>query len=69
MLLTQFMLALIRQLNYVGGIWTQDHIRIGLHVQDLGGESDTLILTPVPGAWILGVLGLSVAGIKLRKHA
>jgi hypothetical protein len=25
--------------------------------------------TPVPGAFLLGMLGLSVAGVKLRKHA
>lgn len=25
--------------------------------------------TPVPGAFLLGMIGLSVAGIKLRKHA
>ena len=25
--------------------------------------------TPVPGAFLLGMLGLSVAGIKLRKHS
>jgi hypothetical protein len=44
-------------------------LRIGLHVEDLGQDSDSMILTPVPGAWILGVLGLSVAGFKLRRHA
>lgn len=35
------------------------------------GSSDTfhVSLVPVPGAILLGVLGLSVAGIKLRKFA
>lgn len=47
----------------------RNSLRIGLHIQDIGQESDTLILTPVPGAWILGMLGLGIAGIKLRKHA
>ena len=26
-------------------------------------------VVPVPGAVLLGMLGLSVAGVKLRKHA
>lgn len=32
-------------------------------------RQDQLFLTPVPGAVLLGFLGLSVAGIKLRKYA
>ncbi|MHC4351549.1 MAG: hypothetical protein ACYS0H_02415 [Planctomycetota bacterium] len=47
----------------------RDSLRIGLHVQDIGQESDSLILTPVPGAWVLGMLGLGIAGVKLRRHA
>jgi hypothetical protein len=54
---------------YVGGSWTQDHIRIGLHVQDIGQESDSLILTPAPASVIIAMLGICVAGIKLRKFA
>lgn len=49
-----------------------DALRIGIHVQSIGGEggdSDAFILTPVPGAVLLGVLGLGVAGVKLRKFA
>ncbi|HCO94562.1 MAG TPA: hypothetical protein DIU00_11530 [Phycisphaerales bacterium] len=40
-----------------------------------GGTNDTLLWgritepVPVPGALLLGMLGLSVAGVKLRKHA
>jgi hypothetical protein len=39
-----------------------------------GGTNETLLWgqivpVPVPGALLLGMLGLSVAGVKLRKHA
>jgi hypothetical protein len=39
-----------------------------------GGTNDTLlwgriVQTPVPGAFLLGMLGLGVAGVKLRKYA
>jgi len=47
-------------------------IRIGVHVQNLPPEtaqSDSFILTPIPASVILGVLGLGVAGLKLRKFA
>jgi len=56
-------------------------LQIGLHAQNLPGydtklgywtetgASDSFIMTPVPGAAILGLLGLGVAGIKLRKHS
>lgn len=53
-------------------------LRIGLFVQNLGGDmngdgvpgdySDTFI-TPVPASVILGMLGLGVVGLKLRKFA
>ena len=33
------------------------------------GEWSHITVTPVPGAVLLGILGLSVAGIKLRKYA
>lgn len=35
----------------------------------LTARQDMLYYVPVPGAVILGILGLSVAGIKLRKYA
>ncbi|MHC4117528.1 MAG: hypothetical protein ACYSWO_08470 [Planctomycetota bacterium] len=38
-------------------------------VADLVNMQDMLFLVPVPGALLLGMLGLSVAGLKLRKHA
>jgi len=45
-------------------------LRIGIHVQEIGGaNSDSFILTPVPGAAILGLLGLGIAGWKLRRFA
>jgi len=31
--------------------------------------SEELTVVPVPGAVLLGMLGLSFAGMKLRKHA
>lgn len=34
-----------------------------------GTGPDSLHVVPLPGAVLLGMLGLSVAGIKLRKHA
>lgn len=42
---------------------------VGLHVQQIGpnGGSDSYVMTPVPGAVLLGFLGLGYAGIKLRK--
>ncbi|MHC4726054.1 MAG: hypothetical protein ACYS17_02410 [Planctomycetota bacterium] len=54
-------------------------LRIGIHVQNLGGDedgdgvpgdySDSYILTPIPASVILGILGMGVVGIKLRKYA
>ena len=55
-------------------------LRIGVHVQNLGGDengdgtlgdySDSFILTtPVPASVIIGMLGICVAGLKLRKYA
>ena len=57
-----------------GGIydgWTAPNLRVGIHVQSIGdgAYSQTYILTPVPGAAILGLLGLGVVGLKLRKYA
>ncbi len=49
--------------------WTVPSLRIGIKVQGIGNYSDTYILTPVPGAVILGILGLGIAGLKLRKFA
>ena len=47
-------------------------LRIGINVQIPGGTgalSDSFILVPVPAAVLLGILGLGVVGIKLRKYA
>ena len=48
-------------------------LRIGIRLRginpDSGDYSDSFIMTPVPGAAILGLIGLSIAGIKLRKLA
>lgn len=49
-------------------------LRVGIHVQGIGtgNFSDAFVLdppphTPVPGAFLLGVLGLGTAGWKLRR--
>lgn len=51
-------------------------LRIGLHIQSIGycDKSDSYIndhgnqnVVPVPGAALLGFLGISLAGVKLRK--
>jgi hypothetical protein len=53
-------------------------LRIGLHVSSINdtgceGGSDGFInngpVVPVPGAVLLGILGITVAGVKLRKFA
>jgi hypothetical protein len=46
-------------------------LRIGMHVINIGGndgDSDSFV-TPLPGAVLLGFMGLSVAGLKLRRYA
>lgn len=54
--------------------WDFPSLRIGIHVQGIDGpwgddKSDTYILTPIPASVIIGLLGMGVAGIKLRKFA
>ena len=48
-------------------------LRVGMHVQGIGtsGASDGFVLTrvPVPGALLLGMLGLGAAGWRLRRFA
>ena len=53
---------------YPGG---NTSLRIGLHVGNIGTlrESESYIMVPTPGAVILGLLGLGIAGLKLRKFA
>ncbi len=54
---------------------TIDTLRVGIHLQSIGtaGLSDAFMLTPVrtplPGAVLLGLLGLSAAGLKMRRFA
>lgn len=59
--------------------WYTNSLRIGVHVSNLGLDnnsddepgdySDSFIMTPIPSAVLLGMLGLGVAGLKLRKFA
>ena len=46
-------------------------LRIGLFVQNLGedGEFSDTFVTPIPTSVVLGMLGLGVVGLKLRKYA
>jgi hypothetical protein len=47
--------------------WELPNLRIGIKVQGIGDYSDTYILTPIPPSVIIGLLGVGVAGMKLRK--
>ena len=52
--------------------WDPESLRIGIRVQSLGvdGEfSEAFVHAPVPGAVVLGMFGLAVVGLKLRKFA
>ena len=45
---------------------------VSVNIETLWGveiETSTLTVVPVPGAILLGILGLSAAGLKLRKFA
>ena len=62
--------------DYTGGNWYDDSLRIALHVSNLGLDnnddepgdySDGFIMTPIPSAVLLGMLGMGVAGLKLRR--
>jgi hypothetical protein len=44
-------------------------MRRDLTADDIAGIEAIYGVVPVPGAFLLGVLGLSVAGVKLRKSA
>ena len=65
------------QALYPDGNWFQDSLRVGIHMRGLpgsGSESFLMVpdgftptVVPLPGAAILGLLGLGAAGIKLRK--
>jgi hypothetical protein len=59
--------------------WDTDSLRIGIHTQNLPGYdlsgnltqtdgSESFVLTPIPASVVLGILGMGVVGIKLRKY-
>ena len=54
-----------------GGKWTGIGTVRVIQMFDLNGANaqDQLYYIPLPGAILLGILGLTVAGIKLRKYA
>lgn len=43
-------------------------LRIGIHVIDFASGGSESFMVPVPGAFLLGVLGLGYAGMKLRRR-
>lgn len=56
--------------SVVQGIRTGDFL-IGLHVQSIGslaGSDSYVTFVPVPGAVLLGFLGLGYAGMRLRRE-
>ncbi len=66
--------------GYSPGVWTDNEFVLAWEVGniDLGADQDyddlvmmveSVLPVPVPGALLLGMLGLSAAGLKLRKRA
>ena len=58
------------------GLWTDNEFILGWESEALAGDFadfvvmvESITVVPVPAAVILGMLGLGVAGIKLRKYA
>ena len=56
----------------LGDMHSMDMV-VGIKVQGMGFGEDTAgsesFITPLPGAVLLGILGMGVAGLKLRKFA
>ena len=64
--------------DLAAGLWTENEFILGFEDQVGLGDGDyqdlvilveSVVPVPVPAAVLLGMLGLSVAGVKLRKHA
>jgi hypothetical protein len=67
---TQFGLYLPNSNDPLYGSWSGiGNVRVLQLYKDTQYGQDQLYLTPVPGAVLLGLLGLTAAGIKLRKYA
>ena len=56
----------------IGDMYSMDMV-VGIHVQGMGTEEpfpgSEGFITPIPTSVLLGILGLGVVGLKLRKHA
>ena len=52
-------------------IWANSAYSGNIYVDFIGGDLTSLNdnVVPIPGAGLLGILGLSAAGIKLRRFA
>jgi len=48
---------------------TANTLKVRMGVTEPGDWIRVVTVVPVPGAVLLGMIGLSVAGVKLRKHA
>jgi hypothetical protein len=57
----------VANLGYVTNIGFKIGANLGTSGEVASGEAFDVNVVPVPGAVLLGMLGLGVAGLKLRK--
>jgi hypothetical protein len=69
----EFFDAAVTQFGSIAAAMADNAGTIGVMAMNLYGSvelsQDQLVLVPVPAAVLLGILGLGVAGLKLRKYA